>query len=75
MVQMMKIERNGHSRKSHGLISVVEPPIQEKANVIVVGIGSLVAMAHLVQDREDSSRWYVNTRIDLWMFDKFCSGD
>ena len=51
----MKIEKNGHPRKSHGLISVVEPTIWEKVNAIVVGVGSLAAMAHLVQDREDSS--------------------
>ena len=73
LVEMMEVEKNGRPWKSHGLVTVLEHSDEYSRSIFVVSIRSLVAMAHLVQDREMSSRWYINSRIDLWTFNQFGS--
>ena len=50
---------------------MVERPKEDENSDVIVGIEKLVGMAHLVQDRQNYRKWYVNNRIDLWTFKKF----
>jgi len=70
---MIEGEKNGQSLKCQCLVIVLEHSDEYSRSIFIVSIRSLVAMAHLVQDREMSSRWYINSRIDLWTFDQFGS--
>ena len=44
---------------------MVERPKEDENSDVIVGIEKLVGMAHLIQDRQNYRKWYVNNRIDL----------
>ena len=71
LLHMTTVEKNGVPRKSHGLITVVERSESDDQQELIVSAKSLIAMAHLVQDQQNCRRWYINSRIDLWTFDRF----
>lgn len=71
LVSMASVEKSGQAGDSHGLVTVTVSDPEDIRRDWVVSIKSLVAMAHLIQDRRKKSRWYVNNRIDLWTFNEF----
>jgi len=69
LVTMTKVDLSGHpNQQAHGLVTVSPCPLP--GGYWIVGISSLVAMAHIVKDPH-RDRWFVNNRIDLWSFNQF----
>ena len=68
IIRLVEVEKRGESNSSHVLVIVVEQPDEDEKHDVVVEVKTIVAMAHLIRDQRNSRRWYVNTRIDLWIF-------
>ena len=68
---MMMVEKDGRAGTTHGLVTVIERADGDAQKNLVVNIRSLIAMAYLIQDPMILKWWYVNNRVDLWMFAHF----